>query len=175
MPKIVCRSLGLLTALILILGTAGCSGRPIETSGGQQRDEASSNWESQLREESLSGSTDLEKALCSSVSLKVDRVGTDTLEITVSAPNISAGLTQWMDQIPEEDFTEAALNGQILHLLDVTAPTSTKVSLPYTIGDDGARQIVYTDAYIQLISCGLKEFYDNMMAHGAEQLEGGES
>ncbi len=173
MQKAGCKAWSLSVALILAITLAGCGSRPIEKASVQPAASAS-DWEEQLRAESLSGSTDLEKQLCASVTVKVDQVDTDALQITVSAPNIADGLMQWMKQIPDEAFTEAALNEEMLRLLANTKPTDTSVRLPYTIEEDGTRKITYTEAYIRLISCGIKDFYDAMMTEGTRQIEGGQ-
>jgi len=112
-------------------------------------------WDTVIRNDLLSGETKLERMVAEKVEIQVTP-SNGILDITISAPDICDELLAWMNAIDDADFTEEALETEIIRLLDTVVPTITDFSLPYTQEESVA--IEYSQDFTDVLSCGLSRF-----------------
>lgn len=112
-------------------------------------------WDTVIRNDLLSGETKLERMVAEKVEIQVTP-SNGILDITISAPDICDELLAWMNAIDDADFTEEALETEIIRLLDTVVPTITDFSLPYTQEESVA--IEYSQEFTDVLSCGLSRF-----------------
>lgn len=149
--------------LLLIFSLTGC--------GTRQSDSVS--WNKVVRMQCINGETEIEKALAKVVSLDAEEKSNDVLIVTINAPDIYDDLMDWMNNVSEEDFSEKALESEILKLLSQTKPTKKTVKLSYTGSEEDAK-IAYTHEFADLISCGMVRFYNDTMLNAINELGGNE-
>lgn len=147
--------------LLVIFVLTGC--------GTRQPDSVS--WNEVVRMQCMNGETEIEKALAKVVSLDAEEKSNDVLLITINAPDIYDDLIDWMNNVSEEDFSEKALESEILKLLSETKPTKNIVELSYT-GSEEDVKISYTHEFANLISCGMVRFYNDTMSNAINELGG---
>lgn len=153
-------SLFLIIALaFVLLFQAGCS---------KSEQANTTNWEQMIRTDFFSGESNVEKEIAKVVSIKVKQDG-DQLFVTAKAPNICDRLLNWMDSVSDEDFTEVAMEEEILHLLK----ESEKVATDYVLicsGEGETANIVYTSEFGEALTCGLTQFYAKVTQQVQEEM-----
>lgn len=149
-------------AVVLILAVlfqAGCS----------KKDQTGTDWEQIIRTDFFSGDSGLEQAMAEAVSVKVRQDG-EVLTVTVKAPDICDDLLSWMESVSDAEFTESAMEEEILRLLKKTDKTVGD----YVMGcseEDGTAQIAYTAEFGEAVSCGLTRFYAEVTERILEEME----
>ena len=155
--KMAFTAIGITAAIVIVLAVVYIKGS-----------QPSRNWEKMIRGELLSGSSAIEVAMADIVDISAKEEG-GKLTVTLSAPDISAQLLDWMEHMPEEEFTEEQLEKEILRLLDQTDKVSTTHELSYS-EEQGTVTIAYTQDFGSELSCGLSRFYAEMTRRVLEEL-----
>ena len=128
------------------------------------------NWEQIIRTDFFSGEAPIEKAMAESVSFKVKQDG-EQITVTVTAPDICADLLNWMEAVSDNEFTEAAMEQEILRLLK----ESRKMEVTYTLtcsGEGESAGIAYTSEFGEAMTCGLTHFYAEVTQRILDEMEG---
>lgn len=140
--------------------------------GCSKEDQSNSpDWEQLIRTDFFSDNSAMEQAMAEVVSIKVKQDG-DQLTVTVKAPDICDNLLNWMDSVSDEEFTEEAMEEEILNQLKSSEKVESTHSLTYTIEGDIA-DILYTSEFTDTISCGLNRFYAEVTQRILDELEAG--
>ena len=134
-----------------------------------KRENNSIDWEQMIRNELLSGSSNVEKEIAKVVRFNI-KEEKKYLFITVNAPDICNDLIIWIEQISEEDFTTENLEAEILQLLQSTEPMEYKFELDYIEAEEEV-QIRYTQEFIEALTCGLTRFGGELTNRIAEEME----
>lgn len=129
------------------------------------------SWTEHIRWECMSGETAVEKAQAEVVILKAKKKSEGVLAVTIKAPDIYEGLMEWLNTVPEEDFTDENLETEIIKLLSEADPSENTVELSYTKSKEGVK-IAYTQEFANLISCGMVRFYNDCMLNAITELGG---
>lgn len=141
-------SLFLVILIFALLFQVGCS---------KEEQPNSPDWEQLIRTDFFSGGSAMEQAMAEVVSVEVKQDG-DQLTVTVKAPDICDNLLNWMDSVSDEEFTEAAMEEEILRLLKETDRAEVDYVMDYS--EDGeVAEIAYTSEFSEAMSCGLTRFY----------------
>lgn len=149
----------IIVLVLLMVFSAGCA-----------KEEPAFDWESKIKTDFFDGDSEMEKAIDTVVSFEVKQED-DKLLVTVKAPDICDGLLGWMEQVSDEEFTEAAMEQEILRLLKDTAAEKNTYDLDYVIeGDVG--QINYSVEFTDAMSCGLNRFYAEVTQRILEEMGG---
>ena len=138
----------IIVLVFALLFQTGCS-KEEQTQGA--------DWEQIIQTDFFSGNSAVEQAIAEAVSVKIKQDG-DQLIVTVKAPDICEGLLNWMEIVSDEEFTEAAMEQEILRLLEET----DKAEVDYVMGCSGEgdmAEIAYTSEFGEAMSCGLARFY----------------
>lgn len=153
------KALIIVLVLLLILGV-GCA----------KKEEQAFDWESKIKIDFFDGDSELEKAVDAAVTFEVKQED-DQLLVTVKAPDVCEGLLEWMEQVSDEEFTEVAMEQEILRLLKDTAAEKNIYELNYVIeGEVG--QISYTAEFTDAMSCGLNRFYAEVTQRILDEMGG---
>ena len=154
------RSLFLIIILtVILLLQTGCS---------KEDQTNSADWEKIIQTDFFSGDSAVEQAIAEAVSIKVKQIE-DQLTVTIKAPDICEGLLNWMESVSDEDFTEAAMEQEILRLLK----DADKVEVDYVMGCSGegdTAEIAYTSEFGEAMSCGLTRFYAEVTQRILEEM-----
>lgn len=142
----------LLVALMLF---CGCKAEAPTSSLSEQK--VVIDWEGIIKADFFAGDSEMEKAITAAVIFEVEQKD-DTLLVTVKAPDICEGLLEWMEQVSDEEFTEAAMAQTILRLLKEAAPEEHTYDLDYIIVEE-IGEISYSAEFTDAMSCGLNRFY----------------
>ena len=153
------KALIVVLVLLLILG-AGCA----------KKEESAFDWESKIKTDYFDGDSEIEKAIDASVIFEVKQEN-DKLLVTVKAPDICDGLLEWMEQVSDEEFTEAAMEQEILRLLKDTAAEKNTYELSYVI-DGEVGQVSYSAEFTDAMSCGLNRFYAEVTQRILDEMGG---
>lgn len=102
----------------------------------------------------------IEQATKEAVSFDVKQIR-DEIIVIVRAPNICAGMIDWIESINDDDFNDEAMEKEILRLLKESPKKEVEYVLGYTM-DDGILHISYTVEFSEAMSCGLTQFYFQM-------------
>ena len=152
------KALIIVLVLLLIL-SAGCT-----------KEEQAFDWESKIKADFFAGNSEMEKAITAAVTFEVKQEE-ETLLVTVKAPDICDGLLGWMEQVSDEEFTEAAMEQEILRLLKETAPVERNYDLDYII-DGETGEIRYSAEFTDAMSCGLNRFYAEVTQRILDEMGG---
>lgn len=128
------------------------------------------DWIQQIRNDLLSGETKIEQAVAETVQISA-KEHDGQLQVTVRAPDICNDLLDWMENVSDDEFTEQALEGEILRLIETTELTESTYILEYA-KDEGTIIISYSREIGDAVSCGLVKFYAELTHIVAEELEG---
>ena len=153
----------MITIVIAVLIQAGCS-------KNEPANLVATDWEQIIRTDFFSGETPMEKAMAESVSFKVKQDG-EQIAVTVTAPDICDNLLNWMDAVSDDEFTESAMEQEILRLLK----ESKKTEVTYTLncsGEGESAEIAYTSEFGEAMTCGLTRFYAEVTQRILEEMEG---
>lgn len=115
-------------------------------------------WIEKIREEMLSGGTAVEQTVSDTVELEVGDVTEHSVEVIVLAPDIYDEMTDWYTATPEEERSEEAVMEKIETTLEETEPEEQAVILELEIIDTEPH-IIYTEEFLQWLSCGLRWFF----------------
>lgn len=138
-------------------------------SAGCAKEEAF-DWEGKIKTDIFNGDSEIEKAITEAVTYEVEQKE-EALLVTVKAPDICDGLLEWMEQVPDEEFTETAMEQEILRLLKESKAEKNTYELDYAIeGEVG--QISYSAEFIDAMSCGLNRFYAEVTRRILEEMGG---
>ena len=149
----------IIVLVLLMVFSAGCA-----------KDESAFDWESKIKADFFAGDSEMEKAITAAVSFEVEQEE-DKLLVTVKAPDICDGLLEWMEQVSDEDFTETAMEQEILRLLKESKAEKNTYELDYTIeGEVG--QISYSAEFTDAMSCGLNRFYAEVTQRILDEMGG---
>ena len=149
----------IIVLVLLMVFSAGCA-----------KDEPAFDWESKIKADFFAGDSEMEKTITAAVSFEVEQEE-DKLLVTVKAPNICDGLLEWMEQVSDEDFTETAMEQEILRLLKESKAEKNIYELDYAIeGEVG--QISYSAEFTDAMSCGLNRFYAEVTKKILEEMGG---
>lgn len=124
------------------------------------------DFEALLRQEAFPEADTMSSAMNGAVVFSGMKAGKDTVTFTLSAPDIAPELIAWYEN--RQNFSGEELEAKILELLR-GEKTEAEFTLGYTVDEDGAVTIHYTEEYLSHMSCGLREFYDYLY----EQVMGG--
>lgn len=127
------------------------------------------SWTDIMRSELLSGDTTIEKAQAQVVTLNVKEKSKSILAVTIKAPDIYDGLMNWLNTVSEDDFSDDNFQAEILKLLSETEPSEKTVELSYNNSEAGAN-IMYTQEFADIISCGMVRFYSDCMINAISEL-----
>lgn len=127
------------------------------------------SWTDIMRSELLSGDTTIEKAQTQVVTLNVKEKSKSILAVTIKAPDIYDGLMNWLNTVSEDDFSDDNFQAEILKLLSETEPSEKTVELSYNNSEAGAN-IMYTQEFADIISCGMVRFYSDCMINAISEL-----
>lgn len=122
------------------------------------------NWEEKIHEETIFQETAIDKAMADAVTIKVSDVTEDTVSVIVTAPDIGDEIIAWYDSIPENDFSETAMETELIRLISESKPEEATLTLNYVYKPTEEVIINYTNAYYNEIYCGIAAFYDYAMA-----------
>ncbi len=124
--------------------------------------------QTQIENESFTNDTQVGRAIKDVVDVEVNAVSGEHISLLIKAPNISEELFLWLDQIGNEQFDEQKFEEEIIQLLYKCEKSDFYLELYY----DGivSYDVYYTDEYINIITCGLNEFYSLMMQKTIEYL-----
>lgn len=143
--------------LLLVLG-AGCA------------KEENFDWEGKIGADFFAGGSEIEKAIAEAVTYEVEQKE-EVLLVTVKAPDICDGLLEWMEQVPDEEFTETAMEEELFRLLKESKAEKNTHELDYAIeGEVG--QISYSAEFTDAMSCGLNRFYAEVTQRILEEMGG---
>lgn len=149
----------IIVLVLLMVFSAGCA-----------KDESAFDWESKIKADFFAGDSEMEKAITAAVSFEVEQEE-DKLLVTVKAPDICDGLLEWMEQVSDEDFTETAMEQEILRLLKESKAEKNTYELDYAIeGEMG--QISYSAEFTDAMSCGLNRFYAEVTQRILDEMGG---
>lgn len=149
----------IIVLVLLMVFSAGCA-----------KEEPAFDWESKIKTDFFDGDSKMEKAIDTVVSFEVKQED-DNLLVTVKAPDICDGLLGWMEQVSDEEFTEVAMEQEILRLLKDTAAEKNIYELNYVIeGEVGL--ISYTAEFTDAMSCGLNRFYAEVTQRILDEMGG---
>lgn len=149
----------IIVLVLLMVFSAGCA-----------KEEPAFDWESKIKTDFFAGDSEMEKAITAAVSFEVEQEE-DKLLVTVKAPDICDGLLEWMEQVSDEDFTETAMEQEILRLLKESKAEKNTYELDYTIeGEVG--QISYSAEFTDAVSCGLNRFYAEVTQRILDEMGG---
>ena len=149
----------IIVLVLLMVFSAGCA-----------KEEPAFAWESKIKTDFFAGDSEMEKAITAAVSFEVEQEE-DKLLVTVKAPDICDGLLEWMEQVSDEDFTETAMEQEILRLLKESKAEKNTYELDYTIeGEVG--QISYSAEFTDAVSCGLNRFYAEVTQRILDEMGG---
>ena len=149
----------IIVLVLLMVFSAGCA-----------KEEPAFDWESKIKTDFFAGDSEMEKAITAAVSFEVEQEE-DKLLVTVKAPDICDGLLEWMEQVSDEDFTETAMEQEILRLLKESKAEKNTYELDYTIeGEVG--QISYSAEFTDAVSCGLNRFYAEVSQRILDEMGG---
>ena len=149
----------IIVLVLLMVISAGCA-----------KEEPAFDWESKIKTDFFAGDSEMEKAITAAVSFEVEQEE-DKLLVTVKAPDICDGLLEWMEQVSDEDFTETAMEQEILRLLKESKAEKNTYELDYTIeGEVG--QISYSAEFTDAVSCGLNRFYAEVTQRILDEMGG---
>lgn len=140
--------------LLIIVTILGCLGVKI------YKNKLRVNIQNQLMNEFLPGKTKLGNSIEEVVELEVDNVGKDKVIVIVKAPNINGELIEWVENV-EGEIGEEELEKKIISLLQQSEKNENTCELTYE--DEEGIKIVYTETYLDAVSCGLNEFYNYAM------------
>lgn len=166
--------------LIVALLLAGCSGSQSESLPRATQDPASAQataapamanrvTEKILKSELIPDGSELSPVLSESVSLTVTQAAQETVEITVTAPDISQDLMAWLRDIPEEEYSDEALAREIERLLAEKQEQTQTFTLPVENGE-----IVYTAESANAAHCGLDAFLYGLPIEALQDMGGAE-
>ena len=154
------RKYTLILIVVLALLLCACSGADTTVT-----DPATPDYIQIIRGELFDEDTALNQALSDAVSITLDRFDETSITVTVKAPNITEPLLAWFDGVSDAQYSDDALNAQMLTLLkQETQVTQFTLSV-----QDG--EILYTDAFLNNTSCGIREFYAVLTARFMEEME----
>lgn len=128
------------------------------------------DWNEIIRKDLLSEETEIEKAIAEAVKIEVVQSG-EQLHLTIQAPDICDALLAWMENVPDEDFSDKALETEIIRLLSHTEITKTSHVLSFRENGDTV-EIIYTQQIGEIVSCGLTRFYSELAQRVMEELWG---
>lgn len=144
--------------LLCVLCLAGCG-------KAQPAPEVEEDYTTQIREELLNKKSKIEKKVARVLELQQEEAGADYVIVTVTAPYIYEDLLDWFENISDADYSDAAMEDQILELLK-----GKSQSKQFTLElQDG--QPVYTEEFLDAASCGLRRFYATLTAMLMEEME----
>lgn len=147
----------LIIALALLIVITGCA------------KQVTFDWEAKIKADFFTGDSEIEKVITAAVNFEVKQE--DVLIVTVTAPDICDNLMEWMEQVSDEEFTEVAMEQEILRLLKDTAAEKNIYELNYVIeGELG--QISYTAEFTDAMSCGLNRFYAEVTQRILDEMGG---
>ena len=158
-----CKIIFLFVLVLSFLIHAGCS-------KDEPANLITTDWEQIIRTDFFSGETPMEKAMAEAVSFKVKQDG-EQIAVTVTAPDICDNLLNWMDAVSDDEFTESAMEQEILRLLK----ESKKTEVTYTLncsGEGESAEIAYTSEFGEAMTCGLTRFYAEVTQRILEEMEG---
>mgnify|MGYP003290513940 CR=1 FL=1 len=148
----------ILALILLLILSAGCA------------KEETFDWEGKIKTDFFDGDSEIEKAIAEAVTVEVEQKD-EMLHVTVKAPDICDGLLEWMEQVPDEEFTETAIEQEILRLLKESKDEKNIYELDYAIeGEVG--QINYSAEFTDAMSCGLNRFYAEVTQRILEEMGG---
>ena len=149
----------IIVLVLLMIVSAGCA-----------KDEPAFDWESKIKADFFAGDSEMEKAITAAVSFEVEQEE-DKLLVTVKAPDICDGLLEWMEQVSDEDFTESAMELEILRLLKESKVENNTYELDFALeGEMG--QISYSAEFTDAMSCGLNRFYAEVTQRILDEMGG---
>lgn len=154
------RLIPLLLALLLL---TGCGGKDPGTSHSPPS--GIPDYIGLIRADLLSGDTELTRAMDKALSFTLDEVSDASITVTVTAPDVCQALLDWFDAVSDADYSDEALAQQMLTLLE-GKPLSRQYTLELR---DGAP--VYTDGFLNAVSCGTRQFYTALTARLMEEME----
>lgn len=148
----------ILALVVMLILSAGCA------------KEDAFDWEGKIGADFFDGDSEIEKAITEAVTYEVEQKD-EMLLVTVKAPDICDGLLAWMEQVTDEEFTEAAMEQEILRLLKESKAEKNIYELDYAIeGEVG--QISYSAEFTDAMSCGLNRFYAEVTQRILEEMGG---
>lgn len=150
----------IICTIILLLQT-GCS---------KEDQVNSTDWDQIIHTDFFSGDSTIERAIAESVSFKVKQEG-EQVAVTVNAPDICVELLNWMEFVSDEEFTEAAMEQEILRLLKESKKTETTYTLNCS-GEGETAEIAYTSEFGEAMTCGLTRFYAEVTQRILGEMEG---
>lgn len=122
------------------------------------------DWEAKIHEETIFQETAIDKAIADAVTLKVTDVTEEVITVKITAPDIGDEIIAWYDSVPENEFSEAAMETEIIRLIGEGQAEETDLTLNYVYKPTEEVIINYTNAYYNEIYCGIAAFYDYAMA-----------
>ena len=118
-----------------------------------------------IRKELLEGESSLNKAVAEAVTLTLDKVEAERITVSVTAPDVCSEALAWFDGIEESAYSDGALDAQLVTLLKGEASKQT-----FTLALRG-EEIVYTQEFLNAVSCGLREFYAALNVRLMQEME----
>lgn len=113
------------------------------------------DWEAVIRADLYGQDSPLSRAMGEAVTLSAAQTEVGVITVTVTAPDVSDGAMEWFLAVSEADYTDAALEAQLLALLaDTPAQTAS-----FTLAVDANGRPAYTDSFLTAASCGVRTFY----------------
>lgn len=109
---------------------------------------------SQIENSLFPDDTDLGKAIRKNVSVKVVSTADESVTVRVNAPNVEEELIAWYDNADADGIGEEKIEETIFSLLKAGKKTEAEYSFDVINGE-----IVFTEEYLNHISCGIEGFY----------------
>lgn len=165
------RIVALALALLLVLAGCGRQGQDTPDAFMPEDTEAPSQAPEQvdylaiMRRELFNRDTPLNAAMAEVVELTLDSVGEGSITVTVTAPDVCEGTLAWFEAVSEEDYSDEALDQQMMTLLEGERQTRQFVL------EVQAETIVYTDEFLDAASCGVRQFYTALTVMLMEEME----
>lgn len=151
----------LVVLLSVLLLHAGCS---------NDDQSNSTDWVQIIRADFLSGKSIIEEAIAEVVSVDVKQEESQ-ITVTVTAPDICDELLNWLDYVTDDEFTETAMEEEILRLLKDSEKIETEYLLSCS-GEGETAEISYTSEFGEAMTCGLTRFYAEMTQRVLDEMGG---
>lgn len=103
------------------------------------------------------------------VEIVVENVKSDSVVITVEAPDISEELFEWLNA--QETYTDEEFENKIIDLMENGKKEVSTYELHYS---ENSSQIEYTQECKNSMNCGLTDFYNMCMQQVIEEMKAGE-
>ena len=151
----------LFACLFLCSLLAGCKTKEQSEDGPHIPD---IDWEAKISDETIFQETAIDQAIANAVTIKVTDVTEESVTVNITAPDVGDEIIAWYDNVPEGEFSEAAMEAELVRLIENGQTEETELILNYVYKPTEEVIIDYTNAYYNEIYCGIAAFYDYAMA-----------